>query len=100
MSSPLLALEGVSAGYNGFPVFTDLSLCIERGAFAAIVGPTGAGKTTLLKVILGALVPLRGRVLLKGERLGGQNRTRVGYVPQRTGTDAYFPITVEQVILM
>jgi zinc/manganese transport system ATP-binding protein len=100
MAPPLLALEGVGAGYNGLPVFSGLTLGIEAGTFAAIVGPTGAGKTTLLKVILGALVPLTGRVLLKGETLGGLNRTRVGYVPQRIATDAYFPVTVEQVILM
>ena len=98
--SPLLALQGVSAGYGGVPVFRGLSLGIEAGAFAAIVGPTGAGKTTLLKVMLGALPPLAGRVLLKNEPLGGANRARVGYVPQRTATDEYFPVTVEQVILM
>lgn len=98
--SYLLALEGVSAGYNGPPVFSDLSLGIEAGSFAAIVGPTGAGKTTLLKVMLGALPPFAGRVLLNGDTLGGANRARVGYVPQRTATDQYFPITVEQVILM
>ncbi|MBV8398952.1 MAG: metal ABC transporter ATP-binding protein [Acetobacteraceae bacterium] len=97
---PLLALERVDAGYNGIPVFSNLTLRIEAGTFAAIVGPTGAGKTTLLKILLGALVPLKGRVMLKGEPLGGANRAQVGYVPQRAATDAYFPITVEQVILM
>ena len=100
MTSSLLALEGVGAGYSGVPVFSGLTLGIEAGAFAAIVGPTGAGKTTLLKVMLGALPPFAGRVLLKGETLGGANRARVGYVPQRTATDEYFPVTVEQVILM
>jgi zinc/manganese transport system ATP-binding protein len=100
VGSTLLELEGVSAGYNGSPVFSDLALGIEAGSFAAIVGPTGAGKTTLLKVMLGALPPLAGRVLLNGDTLGGANRARVGYVPQRTATDQYFPITVEQVILM
>ena len=96
----MLALENVGAGYNGIPVFRRLTLDVDAGAFVAIVGPTGAGKTTLLKVMLGALPPTAGRVLLKGEALGGANRARVGYVPQRTATDEYFPVTVEQVILM
>jgi zinc/manganese transport system ATP-binding protein/zinc transport system ATP-binding protein len=100
MTGPLLALEGVGAGYHGTAVFSGLTLDIEAGAFVAVVGPTGSGKTTLLKVMLGALAPFAGHVLLKGEIFGGANRARVGYVPQRTATDAYFPVTVEQVILM
>jgi zinc/manganese transport system ATP-binding protein/zinc transport system ATP-binding protein len=98
--APLLDLQGVTAGYHSNPVFEDLSLQIEQCAFAAVVGPTGAGKTTLLKVILGALAPSGGRVLLNGEALGRANRAHVGYVPQRAATDVYFPVTVEQVILM
>ena len=35
---------------------------VARGERVAIVGPNGAGKTTLLRVIMGELVPVRGRV--------------------------------------
>lgn len=54
-------LENVSAGYNGVPVFSNVSLTITRGDKVAIVGPNGAGKSTLLKVLAGQITPLSGR---------------------------------------
>jgi len=100
LSAPLLALDGVTAGYRGVAVFRGLSLAIKAGAFAAIVGPTGAGKTTLLKVLLGTLPALDGTVRLRGVTLAAGRRAAIGYVPQRSSVDPYFPATVEQVILM
>ena len=37
---------------------------ISRGDRVAIVGPNGAGKTTLLRVLMGEIVPVRGRAHL------------------------------------
>ena len=81
-------------------MFEGVSLSIEAGAFAAVVGPTGAGKTTLLRVLLGTLAPMAGTVRFRGRAVGADNRAAVGYVPQRSSVDIYFPATVEQVILM
>jgi ATP-binding cassette subfamily F protein 3 len=48
--------------------FTPLVMCanaeIARGDRVAIVGPNGAGKTTLLRVLMGEIVPVRGRAHL------------------------------------
>jgi zinc/manganese transport system ATP-binding protein len=35
-----------------------------------------------------------------GKPVQPHNRATIGYVPQRTSVDVYFPVTVEQVILM
>jgi len=56
-----------------------------------IVGPNGSGKTSLLMMILGALAPRRGRILLDDALLfdGARavdvpvERRRIGFVPQR-----------------
>jgi ABC-type Mn2+/Zn2+ transport system ATPase subunit len=89
----LLSLQHVSCGYGAGPVVEDVTLNVEDGDFAAIVGPSGGGKTTVLKAMIGALTPSFGRV----ERRPG---LRVGYVPQIESVDWSFPVTVEEVVVM
>lgn len=71
---PLVALQGVTAGYDGRPILRDCSLTLHRGEFAALVGPNGVGKTTLARVLAGLLRPRRGRVVWhangRGQRVG------------------------------
>jgi len=75
---PLVALRGITAGYDGRPVLHDCSLTLYRGDFAALVGPNGAGKTTLARVLAGLLRPRRGRILW---HVNGRTR-RVGLLQQ------------------
>ena len=48
------------------PIFTNLSLGVERGEKIAIIGRSGAGKTSLLRTISGLLEPETGSVLING----------------------------------
>lgn len=50
---PAISLANVTAGYERLDVLNDLSLAIDAGQLAGIVGPTASGKSTLLRVILG-----------------------------------------------
>jgi len=86
--------EGLWFSFNSVdPILQDVSFSIPRGSIAAIIGPNGSGKTTLLKVLLGFLIPQRGKVLVLG-RTPQQARGEVAYVPQRFTFDKSFPITV------
>ncbi len=86
-------------GYGSTPILTDVSLNLEKGEFASIVGPNGGGKTTLIKLMLGLIKPQKGEVRLLGG-LPHKNRRRVGYMPQHLLSDPKFPVTVLDVVLM
>ncbi|MCY1426537.1 putative ABC transporter ATP-binding protein YbiT [compost metagenome] len=57
-----MTLEKVSQGYDGVPLFNNLSMQIEAGERVAIIGPNGIGKTTLLRTLVGEMAPLGGEV--------------------------------------
>ncbi|MYN12088.1 ATP-binding cassette domain-containing protein [Pusillimonas sp. TS35] len=66
--SALLTLEGISLAYetaNGLvPAVRDLSISLDKGTIACLLGASGCGKTTVLRAIAG-FEPLRaGRIVL------------------------------------
>ena len=74
-----IELEHVSFTYSkGTPyekeVLHDISLTIEKGEFAAIIGHTGSGKTTLIQHLNGLLHPTKGKALLDGTDLSGKTK--------------------------
>lgn len=66
-------------------VLEHISMEIFKNQSVAFIGPSGAGKTTLADLILGALEPTSGNVLIDGtdafEHLPAWQRN-VGYIPQ------------------
>ena len=50
-----------------------MTLAIEQGEFAAIVGTSGSGKSTLLNMMGGLDVPTSGSVQIKGKELASLN---------------------------
>lgn len=84
-------LEQVSFGYEengGAPVLRNLELSIRARETTAIVGPSGAGKSTVADLVMGLIVPDRGRLLVDGAPLSparmGAWREQIGYVAQDT----------------
>jgi len=93
-------LRGVTFGYApGQPVLADVDLRIEQGEFVAIAGPNGGGKTTLLRLLLGLERPSRGSALLFGQPAHRvSDRTRIGYLAQRSRLGVQAPATVREVV--
>src|SRR3984885_13718114 len=73
MSEPLLAVDGVVAGYGGGDVLRGVTFDVPEGSVTCVVGPNGAGKSTVMRVISGLLKPRLGTVTLRGERLNGKS---------------------------
>ena len=74
-------------------VLDRVSMTVDRGTSASLVGPSGSGKSTLLALIAGLTTPNGGQILLGGtdvtaldERERTQLRSqRIGVVMQRGG---------------
>jgi ATPase subunit of ABC transporter with duplicated ATPase domains len=71
----MLKATDLTKSHDGAPLFERVSLTLDDGARAGLVGANGAGKTTLLRLLAGVDRAGRGAVALGV-------RDRVGYLPQ------------------
>jgi NitT/TauT family transport system ATP-binding protein len=72
MSSPVIALEGVSKRFpNGTQALHDCSLQIGAGQFVTLLGPSGCGKSTVLRMIAGLTSPDTGTLRVHPDATGG-----------------------------
>ena len=62
----MIEIEHLTKRYDGTAVVDDVSLVIEPGTIAVIVGTSGSGKTTLLRMINRLVEPTSGAVRLDG----------------------------------
>jgi branched-chain amino acid transport system ATP-binding protein len=95
----LLAVEHLVAGYNGLPVVSDVSLAIDPGEIAVIIGANGSGKSTLLKAVVGHIETMAGSVRFDGDDITGRGtadlvRRGIGYVPQLD--DVFYSLSVAE----
>ena len=93
-SAPAIELRAVSKVYRGPPPVTALdtvSVRIDRGEMAAVVGPSGSGKSTMLHLMGTLDNPTSGSVLIEGvdtsmlddDRVAAIRGRRVGFVFQQ-----------------
>jgi branched-chain amino acid transport system ATP-binding protein len=93
----MLAVEGISAHYDGVRALYEVSLEEREGEVVALIGGNGAGKTTLLNIISGVVRPSAGRIFFKGEDITSFSPERIvgqgiGQVPE--GRLLFGPLTV------
>ena len=100
-AGPLLRTESLTKRFGDRTVVSDCTLELREGEIVVLIGPSGCGKTTLLRCINHLEIPSAGRVLLRGEPIGGhyagasrrwvpatevelaRQRRRIGFVFQR-----------------
>ena len=62
----LIDVRNVSKRYDETPVLRDISFQVRRGTTLSIMGGSGVGKTTLLRILIGAIRPDAGEVIIEG----------------------------------
>jgi branched-chain amino acid transport system ATP-binding protein len=65
----MLALKNVSTRYGAVQALTDVSIHVEKGDIATLIGANGAGKSTTLRSIMGLAQPYAGEVVFEGVKL-------------------------------
>ena len=68
MSTPLLKVTDLRAGYGKAEVLHGLSLEAQRGSVITVIGPNGAGKSTFLNTLMGIL-PGKGSIEFEGQSI-------------------------------
>lgn len=89
-SGAYIEFKNVSFSYNGVSKALDgLSLRVDKGEVAALVGPSGGGKSTVIKLLPGFYDTDGGGIYIAGKNIGAYSiselRDMISYVPQ----DAY-----------
>lgn len=82
--STLIRLEGVHKDYdNGTKALKGVSLRVNDGEFAFLIGPSGSGKSTLIKLITGEIKSSQGQIMVNGFDM---NNLRAHQVPHMRRT--------------
>jgi branched-chain amino acid transport system ATP-binding protein len=95
----LLDIDGLDAWYGQAQILRGISLAVDGGEVAVLLGRNGAGKSTTLKAIMGLEVERSGRIMFGGvaiDRLPVHEIARLGlgYVPEERRI--FTSLTVEE----
>ena len=83
----MIHLSHVSKSYKTStrPALDDVSIDVEKGEFAFLIGPSGSGKSTFLRLVLREEVPTTGSIQVAGKDLVKLRRSKVPSHRRRLG---------------
>jgi polar amino acid transport system ATP-binding protein len=88
VSQPVLVANHLTKKYDQNVIFHDISLSVQEGETAVILGPSGTGKSTLLRCLNLLVRAEEGQIFLDGEEITARGynedlaRQRIGMVFQ------------------
>ena len=96
MSTPLLRIRNLRAGYGRAEVLHGIDLDAGQGSVVTVIGPNGAGKSTLLNALMGVL-PSKGVIEFRGQPIDGlslEERVMLGValVPEKRELFGTMPV--------
>jgi branched-chain amino acid transport system ATP-binding protein len=95
----LLEIDGIDVFYGPAQALWGVSLGVEKGQVAAVIGANGAGKTTTLKALCGLIPTSAGAIRYEGRTISGLPVHRImdlgiSLVPE--GRQLFPKMTVEE----
>jgi branched-chain amino acid transport system ATP-binding protein len=99
----VLTIDSLDVSIESVRILRGVSMRVEQGQLAGLVGRNGAGKTTLMRTLIGILTPRGGSIALEGKPLAGlpphaRARLGIGYMPEDRRIIP--PLTVEENVLL
>jgi branched-chain amino acid transport system ATP-binding protein len=90
MSSTVLEVAGLEAGYGQIKVLRGIDLHVDEGEVVVVLGANGAGKTTTLRAVC-QMISTKGSVKVRGQEMVGRStpdtvKAGMAHVPQGRGT--------------
>ncbi|QSR89550.1 ATP-binding cassette domain-containing protein [Methylacidiphilum caldifontis] len=80
----MIRFERIYKSFGRRKLFEDLNFELKEKKTIAILGPNGSGKTTLIKILLGLVIPDKGKVVINNRDIYRDARYKkiIGYMPQ------------------
>ena len=100
---PLLRLLNIESAYGPIKAVRGVSLQVEPGQIATVLGSNGAGKTTILKTISGIIDPRKGSIDFEGKSIVNQYPARIvreGLVHVPEGREVFPLLSVRDNLIM
>jgi branched-chain amino acid transport system ATP-binding protein len=103
MSGSILELKNIESSYGPVQALRGVSLAVQEGRIATVLGGNGAGKSTILKTISGIIDPNKGQITYAGRDIQGWEADRVvragiSHVPE--GREVFPLLSVEDNLRM
>ena len=101
--TPILQLANVESAYGPIKAIRGVSLKVEHGQIATVLGSNGAGKTTILKTISGIIDPRKGSIEFNGADITAKDpafivQQGLSHVPE--GREVFPLLSVKDNLLM
>lgn len=98
-----LEVDGLVVRYGGLTAVRGVTMAVEDGTVAVVLGSNGAGKTSMLNAISGVVPAAGGKISFEGDDITGWPAYRVsraGLVQVPEGRRILAPLTVEENLLV
>jgi branched-chain amino acid transport system ATP-binding protein len=96
MTTPILSVRQLRAGYGRAEVLHGVSIEAQAGSVITVIGPNGAGKSTFLNALMGVL-PAQGEIVFQGQSISAlslEERVMLGIalVPEKRELFGTMPV--------